>query len=418
MKNFLFLTTVSILTLSSVAIAKEPEDDYSGFYIAPHVGYSMTSLLSKGKGNQVKMGMNGVMGGLSIGYMKMLNPRIVVGGELSSSLLNDGVADWVNRPGNHYSQRTRMKYMNNVSLKAGYLCKGVMPYLKAGWSFAGVSDHVQRYSPERINVIKKETRNGPLVGLGVETPINDKIGIGGEMIYTFYRKDIPKDQAKVNYTTGLFSLYLSYKFSSLGEGINHSQEQHTINPEGFYVAPMVGYAIANATQTFSDKSQCFKKGPSGLIGGINVGYMKMLNPRFALGGELSAALSDVSVSDVYLIPPPEIINFKQKWTTSLSLKAGYIWNNVLSYLKAGWSFAGFQYHYERGPNEMMKKRSSHGPLVGLGMETPINEKLTIGGEFTYTFYKKTKYGYFVPPVIKNHYHTRVGTFSMFLSYKI
>lgn len=149
-------------------------------------------------------------------------------------------------------------------------------------------------------------------------------------------------------------------------------------------------------------------------GGFKAGYNYQINSKYLLGiegnliftpGSRSESLTGGSNSETYSVKQNHIIN--------VAVKAGYISDKFLPYVKAGYSntrLSDLNYLYW---TEGAKKSNHSGLLLGLGIDYAFTDKIILGVEYTHTNYEDKSFMYGGPNTLKPKNSNILGS----LSYK-
>jgi opacity protein-like surface antigen len=173
---------------------------------------------------------------------------------------------------------------------------------------------------------------------------------------------------------------------------------------GFYVGANAGYVtgqtnikhdyVINPANKTSDKSSLSGKGA---IGGLNLGYQHhFTGSRIVAGLDLKGTFSGLSgKSHTNLITFGEVRN-RVKMTNSLgaALRLGVLWHNVLPYVKVGYVSSTWKTQSQLLPTinanakTNNRKKRLNGAEFGVGIDIPMTESLTVGGEYSFEKYQK------------------------------
>jgi len=171
---------------------------------------------------------------------------------------------------------------------------------------------------------------------------------------------------------------------------------------GFYVGANAGYVTGqtNVKHDYkfgnrrSDKSSLSGKGA---IGGLNLGYQHhFTGSRIVAGLDLKGTFSGLSgkshanANDMYEVAD------RVKMTNSLgaALRLGVLWHNVLPYVKVGYVSSNWKTQsifaptVSRNAKTNNHKKRLNGAEFGVGIDIPMTEALTVGGEYSFERYQK------------------------------
>lgn len=182
---------------------------------------------------------------------------------------------------------------------------------------------------------------------------------------------------------------------------------------GFYIGGNLGYGFGNTTALTGGvgddavfQSQKNNLSVKGIKGGLHVGYGWMVQRLFYVGVEAYGKLSNMEGNQqAYpgqagaLAVAAANSTWKAKHTNSFgaALRLGGVINSMLTYVKVGIESAAWKFEqaHSRGvfgatPETNLvtdsKSRRLTGIPFGIGMEAKLTERLTFGGELTYTHY--------------------------------
>jgi opacity protein-like surface antigen len=180
---------------------------------------------------------------------------------------------------------------------------------------------------------------------------------------------------------------------------------------GFYVGLNAGYGIGTGTSNGSFQpavpgpvgTSQTDIGTKGLRGGLHFGYDHMMTKVFLLGLEASGDFSNTEGKANTFNGVNGTIETKaqRRDAFGLALRVGALLNNsMLTYLKVGAETAKWKLSSSTGdanfavvgggiPTATATKRLT-GFVLGLGFETMLTKHISFGGEWTHTWYGKTK----------------------------
>jgi len=164
--------------------------------------------------------------------------------------------------------------------------------------------------------------------------------------------------------------------------------------KGFSVGLNAGYATLDSKNTLKTNQQplnyAYDQSGRGFLGGLNLGYfhaMGALNLGFQVQGNLGTAngsAANKSANDLNSWK----IELKQKWETNASVRLGASMCGALPYVRVGASFSKFDARASAvvvGAAKTTSKTAS-GVLAGVGVDVPVNDKMTVGVDARMTFY--------------------------------
>jgi outer membrane immunogenic protein len=165
---------------------------------------------------------------------------------------------------------------------------------------------------------------------------------------------------------------------------------------GFYLGAHGGYNWSNSRYNHEEtatvggaavNSERFDVDPSGLAGGVHVGYQHQWD-HFLLGGELAYTFYDAddrAFTNLNAIARTRDSEIRDIW--SVSAKAGYAWDRTLGYVKAGYANAKLSYVNTRISTGLVVGHSDDrvgGFLIGTGVEHALTDNWIVGVDYTFT----------------------------------
>lgn len=198
----------------------------------------------------------------------------------------------------------------------------------------------------------------------------------------------------------------------------------------FYVGGSLGHqsaALKNEKKLFTGDaaSTSSKAAGNGISGSFHIGYDYVLNKRFYLGLEASLGLSSLQTKQTESYGLTLVTTeAQQKDFYSLSFKPGISFNNVFGYLKAGMTFSQWKLRSKLSftdvPNKDLRKYIM-GFDVGVGVDVPLHEKMSVGLLYSTTFFQKRCFSNFNSAgteILRTKISPQVNTFSLRVNYKI
>ena len=132
--------------------------------------------------------------------------------------------------------------------------------------------------------------------------------------------------------------------------------------QGLYVGGHVGYVTGSATPSASSWDKVDLSG-AGL--GLHAGYNAQFG-NWVVGLETDGTWSNASGSRVFT--DPSSVDAHSNWTSSLRLRAGYAFNNVLVYATGGAALGNFDIGVTTPSVSSVISQTSLGYVVGAGVE--------------------------------------------------
>lgn len=214
--NFKTLIASSAVAVALATSAMADAHKMTGFYAGVNVGYGAgrTNIDSKNLTSPVKndAGLEGVIGGLHLGYQHDFNNQFVGGLELSGNLSNTNGK--VSVDGDKITDLKR-KHAFGIAARLGMKINSWLAYVKLGWESAKFDLTGASTAAADATAKKSHRLNGFVPGIGMETMLTQNIMFGGEWTYTMYSSKSFKTgdiDHKVKPRIGDFKLRLSYKF--------------------------------------------------------------------------------------------------------------------------------------------------------------------------------------------------------------
>lgn len=164
--------------------------------------------------------------------------------------------------------------------------------------------------------------------------------------------------------------------------------------DGFYLGAQVGYQNAYMQENVAIASGATNVNPNvnvnGWLGGLFLGYGKVFNNWYYLGGEVFGNYANSSQGwDATLAGPVGYSsNAEMNSSYGLAVLPGLkLTDSTLTYIRLGYTWANFKYN-ETGTTVGSASNSSTegGFTYGVGMETLITGNWSLRGEYTYTNY--------------------------------
>ena len=147
-------------------------------------------------------------------------------------------------------------------------------------------------------------------------------------------------------------------------------------------------------------------------GGFKAGYNYQFNSKFLLGiegnviftpGSKSDSLTGGSNSERYSVKQDHVIN--------VIAKAGYVFDKLLPYIKAGYSntrLSDLNYTYW---TEGAKKSNHSGYILGAGLDYAFKENIILGVDYSYTNYEDKSFVYGGPNTLEPETNSLLGSVS-------
>lgn len=135
----------------------------------------------------------------------------------------------------------------------------------------------------------------------------------------------------------------------------------------------------------------------GFIGGLHLGYGKQFENNFYLGLELGGRFHGTQNGEDRVIRADanapfgstQKVSVKNQGSLDLSIKAGYVFDRFLPYMKAGFEVSRYKADFGGVSNGLQSSSSSKtlkGFKAALGFDYKMTENWIFGFEYTHTFY--------------------------------
>lgn len=233
MKKSACLLLSSSLVMASAVVAETSDYDWTGAYAGANLGViwtgshltsSQPNYLSGTDGYSKNLDATDVDPGFQFGYLHMLDPHWVVGGEADFTYpATNSQYTVTNGTGTAYDQfNVRNNLQGSLRLRAGYAIDRFLPFVTAGVSWASMGLY---YNNESNNAYSKTTaQTGWVLGAGLEYGVLENLTAWLEYLYTDYgsalNMNVP-DVASVDQTgssahadmsTNVFRAAVNYRF--------------------------------------------------------------------------------------------------------------------------------------------------------------------------------------------------------------
>jgi outer membrane immunogenic protein len=154
-------------------------------------------------------------------------------------------------------------------------------------------------------------------------------------------------------------------------------------------------------------------------GGFKAGYNYQFNSKFLLGIEGNIIFTPGSKSDSLTGRYSERYSVKQDRVFNVVAKAGYTFDKLLPYVKAGYSNTHLSElnYFSLDPgysvNSVAKKSNHSGYILGAGLDYAFKENIILGFDYSYTNYNDKSFVYEGPNTLEPETKSLLGS----LSYK-
>lgn len=171
--------------------------------------------------------------------------------------------------------------------------------------------------------------------------------------------------------------------------------------QGFYLGLHANSGFADADATPGSLSPPGTEGSnfdaSGGMAGIMAGY-NWRNGNLIYGVEADIALGEIKGQN----KEPEIPNLEIDQMASLRARAGFmIDEDILLYATAGYALAHAKSREDHGSGFKGSSETHSGPVVGVGVEFPLGDQVTVRAEYQHGFFDEQRYTF---PESVDHSH--------------
>lgn len=166
--------------------------------------------------------------------------------------------------------------------------------------------------------------------------------------------------------------------------------------KGFSAGLNAGYATLDSKNTLKTNTQplnyAYDQSGRGFLGGINLGYfhaMGLVNLGFQVQGNLGSASGTAENKSAHQANAWKL-ELKQKWETNASVRVGASMCGAMPYVRVGASLSKFDACATAvyvGAAKTTSKTVS-GILAGVGVDLPVNDRMTVGVDARMTFYSE------------------------------
>jgi opacity protein-like surface antigen len=190
--------------------------------------------------------------------------------------------------------------------------------------------------------------------------------------------------------------------------------QPLYNWTGFYVGAHFGGAFSSEDVTAGGVSS-FSTDPSGVLGGVQLGYNYQLSPNYLVG--IEGELSWTSASGSATPAAGAVFTSNHNWYDTLDGKAGWVQGNWLFYAKLGFAWMNADYNLAGFSMASTMNATRVGFNVGAGAEFMIAPQWSAKLEYTFLDFGTDTYN-FVAPVVGTSINTQVHEIKVGLNYHL
>lgn len=226
----LIIITVSFLTSLQIQNVFAQTSNFDGFYSGISAGYM--SGKDRGKEYDGQGAINGygqltkpkgLITGIDAGFNKLLPNDIIIGAEISFSLINkkhsSAQYDSTGTIDERYPVNIKVQNKTDIKAKLGYIFNNnqSLAYLTTGLSFANIKRSYDSQAYDESS--SKNNVRGNILGFGMEHLLNKQLTLKAEFFQTKY-KDTYVDTSATNGVAGYLEQQ-SYKDKTFKIGLNY-----------------------------------------------------------------------------------------------------------------------------------------------------------------------------------------------------
>lgn len=181
---------------SPIVVSRPAAYDWTGVYVGAVAGYADSSISYDNPGTPHQSLGNAAIGGRA-GVNYQFRNGIVVGADVTI-LATPGASDRV-RDGNYIVERGRSQWTAMAKGRLGYAMGRFLPYVTAGVAFRDLDQgescpapavarfgFCSKHGPFNLN--KSHLQVGPVVGVGLEYAVTDRLSVYAEYAHAFWGK--------------------------------------------------------------------------------------------------------------------------------------------------------------------------------------------------------------------------------------
>jgi opacity protein-like surface antigen len=193
--------------------------------------------------------------------------------------------------------------------------------------------------------------------------------------------------------------------------------QPLYNWTGFYVGANFGGAFSSEDVTTGDGST-FSPNPSGVLGGVQLGYNYQFSPNWLVGieGELDWTSASGSGNFFSLAPGAGSFTSNHNWYDTLDGRLGYVMGSWLLYVKGGVAWMNADYTMSATTGAASINTTRVGWNIGAGAEFMIMPQWSAKLEYNFLEFGSDTYGFAVPVFGGTRISTEVHEFKVGLNY--
>jgi opacity protein-like surface antigen len=190
--------------------------------------------------------------------------------------------------------------------------------------------------------------------------------------------------------------------------------QPLYNWTGFYVGANFGGAFSSESVTATGVSS-FSTDPSGVLGGVQLGYNYQFSPNYLVGVE--GELDWTSASGTSTPTAGALFTSNHNWYDTLDGKVGWVQGNWLFYAKLGFAWMNADYSLAALGMGSSINGTRVGFNVGAGAEFMIAPQWSAKLEYNFLDFGTDTYN-FVAPIVGTSVNTQVHEIKVGLNYHL
>jgi len=361
--------------------------NWTGFYIGLGGGTSnsVTELGSPVLGNANLNGIGGwgVFGEATVGYDYMFQNRMVLGVYGTARYGYSGPK--LDVPALGFSAEATADYGFDALARLGYaVTPGTLAYVLGGYSW----QHFDLSSSPSVLSADWDS-NGWVVGVGVETVLNNKFTIKSEYRYNQYGTYSPVGPL-LNVDTSMHSFHTSLVYRFNGGYTGPAMTPVEFDWSGVKIGAAFGGGVLNHdTSVLGGAASLDSLAGQGVLGDVTLGYDYQFANNVVAGVVLGARYTSIS-SDAGVAGFSGSVDADYGFDAMLRLGYTFGSPSTLAYVIGGYSYQHFD--LSTTPNVLSYDWGASGATLGTGLEAAFNDRLTGFLEYRYTWYESEDFG--------------------------
>ena len=385
--------------------------NWTGFYIGAHVGAgwgTKAQTISVDAGgptltlNDSNHTVNGILGGIQVGYNWQPADRLVWGVEAQFS--------WANLEGQgscsifaENNCRTRADWLGSAAIRLGWTADKALIYVKGGGAWIHDKYEIDLFRLAGTLNTADETRWGWMFGAGVEYALTANWSAKVEYNYLdFGTRTVTLSNAAaalisdpnvpITQRTHLMKFGVNYR-PWPGLGAAPAPVVPTASWTGFYIGAHAGAGWGTKEQTISVDNG----GPpltlndsthtvNGILGGIQVGYNWQPADRWVWGVEAQFSWADLEGNGSCGIIAINNCRTKADWLGTAAVRLGWTADKALIYVKGGGAWVHDKYEIDAvgAPGTFGSSSETRwGWMFGTGVEYAVTPNWSAKVEYNY-----------------------------------